>query len=217
MTTRSLKFDGQGLIPAIVQDWLDGTVLMLGYMNEAALTKTVSTKSVHFWSRSRQTIWEKGETSGNKLLVKEVFIDCDRDTILVKAQPLGPTCHTGERSCFFSKLDGAAGEPASSEACGAILESVLRIIVDRRAQPQPDSYTTKLFEGGQDKILKKVAEEAGEVLLAAKGGKRDEIIYEVADLLFHTLMVLGYHEVSLQEVYQELGSRYGKSGLKRQQ
>ena len=217
MTTRDFKFDVQGLIPAIVQDWLDGTVLMLGYMNEAALTKTLSTKSVHFWSRSRQTMWEKGETSGNKLLVKEVFVDCDRDTILVKAQPLGPTCHTGKRACFFSKLEGDAEEHPSSEAFGAILESVLRIIVHRRAQPQPDSYTTKLFEGGQDTILKKVAEEAGEVLLAAKGGKREEIIYEVADLFFHTLMVLGYHDVSLQEVYQELGSRYGKSGLKRKQ
>jgi phosphoribosyl-ATP pyrophosphohydrolase/phosphoribosyl-AMP cyclohydrolase len=151
------------------------------------------------------------------LLVKEVFVDCDRDTILVKAQPLGPTCHTGERACFFSKLEGDSEEHPSSEAFGAILESVLRIIVHRRAQPQPDSYTTKLFEGGQDTILKKVAEEAGEVLLAAKGGKREEIIYEVADLFFHTLMVLGYHDVSLQEVYQELGSRYGKSGLKRKQ
>ncbi len=218
MTTSDFKFDVQGLVPAVVQDWLDGTVLMLGYMNEAALTKTLSTKSVHFWSRSRQTLWEKGETSGNKLLVKEVFVDCDRDTILVKAQPLGPTCHTGERACFFSKLDGAgsADEHKSSEAFGGILESVLRIIGERRAQPQPGSYTSKLFEGGHDKILKKVAEEAGEVLIAAKGGKRDEIIYEVADLLFHTLMVLGYHGVSLQEVYQELGARYGKSGLKRQ-
>ena len=160
---------------------------------------------------------EKGETSGNKLLVKEVFIDCDRDTILVKAQPAWPHVSHGRASVLFSKLDGAAEEHKSSEAFGAILESVLRIIVDRRAQPQPDSYTTKLFEGGQDTILKKVAEEAGEVLLAAKGGKRDEIIYEIADLFFHTLMVLGYHEVSLREVYQELGSRYGKSGLKRQQ
>ncbi|HET9844637.1 MAG TPA: bifunctional phosphoribosyl-AMP cyclohydrolase/phosphoribosyl-ATP diphosphatase HisIE [Nitrospira sp.] len=217
MITHDVKFDMQGLIPVVVQDWLDGTVLMLGYMNEAALTKTLSTKAVHFWSRSRQTLWEKGETSGNKLLVKEVFVDCDRDTILVKAQPLGPTCHTGERACFFSKLDGVEEEHKSSEAFGAILERVLRIIIKRRAQPQADSYTTKLFEGGHDKILKKVAEEAGEVLLAAKGGKREEIIYEVADLFFHTLMVLGYHEVSLQEVYEELGARYGKSGLKQQQ
>ena len=215
MADRELTFNDQGLLPAVIQDWLDGTVLMLGYMNQEALNRTLATKSVHFWSRSRQRLWEKGETSGHKLMVKDLFVDCDRDTILVKAQPTGPTCHTGERACLFSKLnEGPSNMQKSSEAHGGILESVLRIIATRKALPQPGSYTTKLFEAGQDKILKKVAEEAGEVLLAAKGGKREEIIYEVADLLFHTLMVLGYHDLSLHEVYQELGTRYGKSGLR---
>jgi phosphoribosyl-ATP pyrophosphohydrolase/phosphoribosyl-AMP cyclohydrolase len=216
MTDRELKLDEQGLLPAVIQDWLDGTVLMLGYMNQEALTRTLTTKSVHFWSRSRKTLWEKGETSGHKLLVRDVFIDCDRDTILVKAQPTGPTCHTGERACFFSKINEAGPDSSekSSEAQGGILDSVLRIIAARKACPQSGSYTSKLFEGGHDKILKKVAEEAGEVLIAAKGGKRAEIVYEVADLLFHTLMVLGYHDVSLHEVYQELGLRYGKSGVR---
>lgn len=211
-----IKFDEQGLLPAVIQDWLDGSVLMLGYMNQEALNKTLGTKSVHFWSRSRKKLWEKGETSGNKLIVKELFVDCDRDTILVKAQPLGPTCHTGERACFFSKLDEQGNSEAgkSSEASGGILEAVLRTIRDRRANPQAGSYTSKLFDGGHDKILKKVAEEAGEVLIAAKGGKKEEIIYEVADLFFHTLMVLGYHDVSLQDIYQELGKRFGKSGLR---
>lgn len=210
------KFDEQGLLPAVIQDWLDGSVLMLGYMNQEALNKTLATRSVHFWSRSRQALWEKGETSGNKLLVKELYIDCDRDTVLVKAEPLGPTCHTGKRTCFFSKLDerGNDEEGKSDEALGGILEGILRTIRHRRANPQPGSYTTKLLEGGLDKILKKVAEEAGEVLLASKGGKKEEIIYEVADLFFHTLMVLGYHEISLQEVYQELGKRFGRSGLR---
>lgn len=210
------KFDEQGLLPAVIQDWLDGSVLMLGYMNREALNRTLATKSVHFWSRSRKTLWEKGETSGNKLLVKALFVDCDQDTILVKAEPTGPTCHTGERACFFSRLDGRghAEAGASPEAWGGILEGVIRTIRDRRLHPQPGSYTTKLFEGGHDKILKKVAEEAGEVLLAAKGGKKEEIVYEVADLLFHTLMVLGYHEISLQEIYHELGKRFGKSGLR---
>jgi phosphoribosyl-AMP cyclohydrolase / phosphoribosyl-ATP pyrophosphohydrolase len=216
MTDRDLKFDEQGLLPAVIQDWLDGTVLMLGYMNQEALTRTLSTKSVHFWSRSRRKLWEKGETSGHKLVVRDLFIDCDRDTVLVKAQPIGPTCHTGERACFFSRFgelsDADGGK--SAEAHGGILDSVLRIIAARKASPQPGSYTTKLFEGGHDKILKKVAEEAGEVLIAAKGGKKEEIVYEVADLLFHTLMVLGYHDISLHEVYGELGSRYGKSGLR---
>jgi len=214
--SRSLTFDGRGLIPAVIQDWLDGTVLMVGYMNQDAIMKTLQTRSVHFWSRSRQKLWEKGETSGHFLRVKDLFIDCDRDTILVKAEAAGPTCHTGERACFFSRLDnqGLAEKITTQEAWGGILESVLGTICQRKKHPQPGSYTTKLFEGGQDKILKKVAEEAGEVLLASKGSRREEIIYEVADLFFHTLMVLGYHDIALQEIYQELGKRFGKSGLR---
>lgn len=119
-----LKFDQQGLLPAVVQDWLDGTVLMLGYMNQEALAKTVATRNVHFWSRSRNKLWEKGETSGHRLSVKDLFIDCDRDTILVEAQPVGPTCHTGERACFFSRLDEAGGVlgALSQDAAGGILE-----------------------------------------------------------------------------------------------
>jgi phosphoribosyl-ATP pyrophosphohydrolase/phosphoribosyl-AMP cyclohydrolase len=214
--SRSLTFDGRGLIPAVIQDWLDGTVLMVGYMNQDAIMKTLQTRSVHFWSRARQKLWEKGETSGHYLRVKDLFVDCDRDTILVKAEPAGPTCHTGERACFFSRLDdqGFAGDVRTQEAWGGILEGVLCIIGRRRDQPQPGSYTTTLFKGGHDKILKKVAEEAGEVLLASKGGKREEIIYEVADLFFHTLMVLGYHDIPLQEIYRELGKRFGKPGLR---
>ncbi len=215
-TTNTLKFDGQGLLPTVIQDWLDSTVLMLGYMNKEALAKTLATKRVHFWSRSRNMLWEKGETSGHTLQVKELFIDCDNDTILVKAQPVGPTCHTGARACFISRLD-EQGQPVplnSEDAHGGILESVLRTIRDRRSAPQPGSYTSKLFEEGHDKILKKVAEEAGEVLLASKGGKKEEVVYEVADLFFHTLMVLGYHDLSLQDIYGELGRRFGKSGLR---
>ena len=210
------KFDQQGLLPAVVQDWLDGTVLMLGYMNQEALARTVATRTVHFWSRSRNKLWEKGESSGHKLHVKALFVDCDQDTILVKVQPIGPTCHTGERACFFSRLDeqGLVTEEKTQDAAGGILELVLRTILARRANPQAGSYTTKLFEGGHDKILKKVAEEAGEVLLASKGGKKEEIVYEVADLFFHTLMVLGYHGLTLQEIYEELGRRFGKSGLR---
>ena len=213
---QAFKFDEQGLLPAIVQDWLDGTVLMLGYMNHEAIAKTVASRTVHFWSRSRKKLWEKGETSGYRLHVKELFVDCDRDTILVKAQPVGPTCHTGERACFFSRLDdqGHVSSSPSHEAAGGILEGVLRTIQDRRVNPQAGSYTSKLFDGGHDKILKKVAEEAGEVLLASKGGKKEEIVYEVADLFFHTLMGLGYHDLTLQDIYQELGKRFGTSGLR---
>jgi phosphoribosyl-ATP pyrophosphohydrolase/phosphoribosyl-AMP cyclohydrolase len=209
-------FDEQGLIPAVVQDWRDGTVLMLGYMNREAINKTLETRSVHFWSRSRKTLWEKGETSGHRLLVKDLFVDCDRDTVLVKAEPVGPTCHTGERSCFFSRVtdQGAPETGKTTEAFGGILERIYQTIQDRRASPKAGSYVSALLEGGVDRILKKIAEEAGEVLLAAKNGKREDIVYEVADLLFHTLLVLGYHRITLDEIYQELAKRYGKSGLR---
>ncbi len=211
-----LKFDDQGLIPAVVQDWRDGTVLMLGYMNREALLKTVETNSVHFWSRSRTQLWEKGETSGHKLILKDLFVDCDGDTVLVKAEPVGPTCHTGERACFFTRLD-ANGQPEAkktADAWGGILERLYQTIQERKKHPTSDSYTSSLLKGGLDKVLKKVVEEAGEVVLAAKGGKKGEIIHETADLLFHTLVALGYHDITPQEVYQELAGRFGKSGLR---
>lgn len=212
----SVVFDASGLIPAVIQDWRDGTVLMVGYMNQEAVAGTVSTKFVHFWSRSRRRIWKKGETSGHHLLVKELFIDCDRDTILVKAEPVGPTCHTGAQACFFSRLDEKAEvAPASAQdAAGAILERIYQAIQDRKTAPQPGSYVSKLLEGGADRILKKVTEEAGEVILAAKNHNRAEIIYEAADLIFHTLLVLGYHDIPLDAVWAELAGRYGKPGLR---
>jgi len=213
MDLTQLKFDAQGLIPAVVQDWRDGTVLMVAFMNKEALHKTVTTKSVHFWSRSRETLWEKGETSGHKLVVKDLFVDCDGDALLVKAEPTGPTCHTGEKACFFSRIDQPGVK--TSEAWGGILERLYQTIQDRKRQPSNDSYTSRLLDGGVDRVLKKVVEEAGEVVLAGKGGKKDEIIYETADLLFHTLIALGYHDITLQEVYQELATRFGKPGLRK--
>jgi phosphoribosyl-ATP pyrophosphohydrolase/phosphoribosyl-AMP cyclohydrolase len=213
MDLTQLKFDAQGLIPAVVQDWRDGTVLMVAFMNKEALHKTVTTKSVHFWSRSRQTLWEKGETSGHKLVLKDLFVDCDGDALLVKAEPMGPTCHTGEKACFFSRIDEPGAK--TSEAWGGILERLYQTIQARKRQPSRDSYTSKLLDGGVDRVLKKVVEEAGEVALAGKGGKKDEIIYETADLLFHTVVALGYHDITLQEVYQELATRFGKPGLRK--
>src|SRR5579884_3199414 len=156
---------------------------MLGFLNRDALDRTVTTKHVHFWSRSRQKLWEKGETSGHYLVVKDLFLDCDRDTVLIKAEPVGPTCHTGQASCFFTRWDSGdvtdASKP-SDDALGGVLEHVYRTILDRKLQPKEGSYVSTLFQQGQDRILKKVAEEAGEVLLASKNDKRDEVIYEVA-------------------------------------
>lgn len=208
-----LQFDEKDLIPAVIQDWRDGTVLMLGFMNREALRKTLETKSVHFWSRARQKLWEKGEDSGNRLSVRGVFVDCDQDTILVKVDPTGPTCHTGERACFFTAVAGNTGTK-SHEAHGGLLESIYRTIENRKATRQSGSYVGSLLEGGQDRILKKVAEEAAEVILASKTGKPDEIVHEVADLFFHTLVMLGYHDLTLQDIYNELGKRFGHSGLR---
>ena len=217
MDLSHLKFDKQGLIPAVIQDWRDGSLLMLAYMNPESIQLTLEKKSVHFWSRWRNRIWEKGETSGNKLILKDIFVDCDGDTILVKAEPLGPTCHTNEKTCFFLRLreDGSVDENKTTDGFGGgILDKLYRTIEDRKAHPSEESYTSKLLTGGVDKVLKKVVEEAGEVALAAKGGNKEEIVCETADLLFHTLVALGFHGIKPEEVYKELAGRFGTSGLK---
>ena len=213
----ALKFDEKGLLPAVLQDWRDGTVLMIAYMNREALEKTLETGVAHFWSRSRQGLWEKGATSGNRQRVREVFVDCDRDALVLAVTPDGPACHTGERSCFFSRLsdlvESCEGQPKTTEAHGGVLDRVYETILDRKRCPTAGSYVASLFAAGQDKILKKVTEEAGEVILASKGRKREEIVHESADLLFHLLVALGYHEIPPTEVYQELARRFGRSGI----
>jgi len=213
--TNPPKFDAQGLLPCIVQDWLDGTVLMVGFMNQEAWDLTQQTQRVHFWSRSRQQLWKKGETSGHELLLKEVFLDCDQDTVLVKAQPIGPTCHTGARSCFFTPMSSTP-VPAtpSGTAWGGITQRLFEMVSDRKAHPSSGSYVSTLLQGDVDRILKKVVEEAGEVVLAGKNANREEIIYEMADLWFHTLVMLGHYSIPPEEIYQELGKRFGKSGIR---
>lgn len=212
----NLQFDEQELIPSIVQDWRDGTVLMAAFMDEEALRQTVKTQRVHFWSRSRQRLWKKGETSGHELIVRKLYVDCDRDVVLVKAEPVGPTCHTGQRSCFFTEMqnDLSWEREETAEAWGGILDRLYETAVNRKHHPQPGSYVSKLMEGGLDRILKKVIEEAGEVSLAAKNDDSHELVYEIADLWFHTLVLLGYAGISPQEVYQELGRRFGKTGIR---
>ncbi len=212
----TLQFDDQGLLPAVVQDWRHGTVLMLGFMNRDAVVHTLQTGKVHFWSRKRQRLWQKGEVSGNYLQVKRVFVDCDFDTLLVKAEPVGPTCHTGSRSCFFSEIVGEeiVSEPKSEDANGTILDMLYEMVLKRKRDPQADSYVASLLKGGDDRILKKVTEEAGEVLLAVKNHNKEEIVYEVADLLFHTIVALGHCGIPVTDIQQELGRRFGQSGLK---
>ncbi|MDR4493736.1 MAG: bifunctional phosphoribosyl-AMP cyclohydrolase/phosphoribosyl-ATP diphosphatase HisIE [Nitrospirales bacterium] len=212
-----LQFDEQELLPCVVQDWLDGTVLMVGFMNQEAWETTQRTGRVHFWSRSRKQLWKKGETSGHELMVKEQFIDCDRDTVLIKAQPVGPTCHTGNRTCFFTPV-GYEGSPGASlpegTAWGGIVQRLYEMVLHRKHNPTEDSYVSTLMGGGVDRVLKKVVEESGEVILAGKNGSKEEIIYELADLWFHSLIMLGHFGISPLEVEQELGKRFGKSGIR---
>jgi phosphoribosyl-ATP pyrophosphohydrolase/phosphoribosyl-AMP cyclohydrolase len=194
-------------LPAIVQDALNGRVLMLGWMDDEALSLTRSTGEVHFWSRSRQRLWKKGETSGNVLTLVEIKGDCDADAWLVRAIPRGPTCHTGSTSCFGS--DGA--EPAASE-----LESLMRTIESRKSQaPGTRSYVRSLLDHGSKKIAEKIREEANELAVEVEdaAAQRQRIINEAADLLFHTLVGLAARDVTLDDVLQELHRRAGTSGL----
>jgi phosphoribosyl-ATP pyrophosphohydrolase/phosphoribosyl-AMP cyclohydrolase len=210
--TIALQFDEQGLLPCIVQDWLDGTVLMVGFMNQEAWEETCRSQRVHFWSRSRKRLWKKGETSGHELILKEMFVDCDQDTILVKAQPVGPTCHTGNRTCFFSPIPSPTSDKEATfltdTAWGGITRRLYEMVGDRITHPRPDSYVSKLTKSGIDRMLKKVVEEAGEVMLAGKNGDREEIIYEMADLWFHTFIILGHFAIPPEDIYQELGKRF---------
>ncbi len=188
-----------GLLPAIIQDPATGKVLMLGYMNAEALEKTEAEGKVTFFSRSKQRLWTKGETSDNFLHVKEIKIDCDGDTILIKATPAGPTCHTGADTCFDEQNDGQA-----------LFLSYLQkhIIRDRKQNPSKTSYTTSLFEKGVNKIAQKVGEEAVEVVIEAKDDDDDLFKGEVADLLFHLLVLLEHKNIDLDEIISVLRTRH---------
>lgn len=204
----------RSLLPAIVQDAGTGEVLMLAWMNAEALRLTRQTGQAHFWSRSRGELWRKGATSGNVQYVREIWLDCDGDAVLLKVDPAGPACHTGERSCFFTRVESIRGEE-STEGAGGISAFSLRalesIISDRRANPTPGSYTASLLAAGEDEIVKKVGEEAVEVILAAKRPGDERLIAEVADLLYHTLVLLAARGLTLEQVEAELARRHKKS------
>lgn len=235
----NLNFNDDGLIPAIVQEIETDEVLMMAYMNQEAVTKTVKTGYTWFWSRSRQELWKKGESSGHLQQVEEIKLDCDGDTLLVKVRQTGGACHTGYYSCFYRQLnsseefevtdrkvfdpDEVYGEKVSKDSeektgnqlvpkgsLPQILQEVYQVVLDRKKNPVDDSYTCYLFNEGLDKILKKVGEEATEVVIASKNGDKEEIVAEIADLLYHLLVLLNYHEISLNQVYDELASRFKK-------
>ena len=202
-----LKLNHQGLIPAIAQDANTGQVLMLGYMNPGSLKRTVEGSQVWFYSRSREDLWHKGEISGNYLNLKEAWLDCDADTILLKVDPDGPTCHTGNTSCFFSPMDQLPDEYEATEPGPGILDELFAVIRDRQQSPTEDSYTARLLQEGSGRVAQKVVEEAGEAAIAAAQGDQENLPKEVADLLYHSLVLLAAAGVSPQAVWDELRSR----------
>ena len=188
-----------GLVPAIIQDATTKNVLMLGFMNEEAYQKTIETRHVTFWSRTRQTLWTKGETSGHFLNLVSMQIDCDNDTLLVKAHPIGPTCHTGTDTCW--------GEENDMNPLLFLTE--LQDFINKRKEEMPEgSYTTKLFRDGVNKIAQKVGEEALETVIEATNGKKDHLIYEASDLLYHLLVLLTEKGLRIEEVAAELQKRH---------
>ncbi|ELR67372.1 Phosphoribosyl-AMP cyclohydrolase [Photobacterium marinum] len=196
-----------GLVPAIVQDNTSGQVLMLGYMNEAALDKTLASKKVTFWSRSKQRLWTKGETSGNVLNLKSIKLDCDEDTLLVKVDPVGPTCHLNTTTCFDSNTaqEGLVEQPAL-----VFLHQLEQLLAERKDADPTSSYTASLYARGTKRISQKVGEEGVEVALAATSGDKKELICESADLLYHLIVLLQDQGLSLSDVTAKLQERHNK-------
>lgn len=211
----NIKFDEKGLVPAIIQDYTTGKVLMMAYMNGEALEKTLITGYTWFYSRSRKSLWQKGESSGNVQKVKEIRYDCDGDTLLVLVEPTGAACHTGHYSCFYRNSDNEVVEDKEfdlekvyqAKAGPSILLELYDVVKDRKAKMPEGSYTTYLFDKGLDKILKKVGEENAEVIIAAKNRSKEEVVYEVSDLIYHLLVLLVEQEVELDDIFAELRSR----------
>ena len=188
-----------GLVPAIIQDATTKNVLMLGFMNEEAYQKTLDTKHVTFWSRTRQTLWTKGETSGHFLNLVDIKIDCDNDTLLVKVNPVGPTCHTGTDTCWGETNDDSP----------LLFLTELQDFINRRKQEMPEgSYTTKLFKDGVNKIAQKVGEEALETVIEATNGTDDHLVYEASDLLYHLIVLLAHKGLRIEDVASELHKRH---------
>ena len=202
MDLSNIKFDSAGLVPVIAQDALSGRVLMLAYANAEALELSEQTGWAHYYSRSRKSLWKKGETSGTLQKVVSIYGDCDRDAVLYKVVPQGPACHTGEVSCFFNSL-AKLEESAGAEE----LVKEYEVIKERQAQPREGSYTCYLLNKGMDKIAKKVGEEAVEVVIAGKNGDKEEICYETADLLYHLMVLLAQQDISLYDICAEMKKR----------
>lgn len=199
------KLNNDGLIPVIVQEYKTGKVLMLAYMNEESFNETIRSGRMTYWSRSRQELWKKGDTSGHYQYVKSLDIDCDKDTILAKVAQIGAACHTGNESCFYTNLVSKAYDDVNPMT---IFDQVMETIIERKENPKEGSYTNYLFEKGIDKILKKVGEEATEIVIAAKNPDSDELKYEICDFLYHMMVLMAERNVTWKEITKELASRH---------
>jgi phosphoribosyl-ATP pyrophosphohydrolase/phosphoribosyl-AMP cyclohydrolase len=210
MTLDDLRFDEGGLIPVVVQEADSGELLMVAWMNRAALEATLATGRSHFWSRSRRTLWRKGETSGHTQHVQAIYVDCDADTLLLQVHQEGVACHTGHRTCFFRTLAAGGGRPATDEPPASMLDRLQRIVEARRATPSAGSYVAGLLARGEAAVCRKIGEEASEVITAALGGEGDQrVIEEIADLWFHTVVLLGGRGLSYRAILEELARRHG--------
>lgn len=197
-----IKFDGNGLVPAIVQDHYTKEVLTLAYMNEESLDITLREGYTCFWSRSRQELWRKGETSGNRQKVVSVTADCDKDALVVDVIKEGPACHTGAESCFFNRIH------TEGDGADFSYEGLYRLVKGRKDRPKEGSYTTYLFNEGMDKILKKVGEESTEVIIGGAKKDREEAVYEMADLIYHLMVMMVEMDIEIKDVTEELAKRH---------
>ena len=203
-TWDALRTNADGLIPVVVQDAATKAVLMVAYQNEEAFHATVKTGVMTYWSRSRGELWIKGETSGNYQYLRSLKIDCDNDTLLAQVIPAGPACHTGNVSCFYRDV---IADEFRERSITDVLDEVYGVIEDRRIHPKEGSYTNYLFSKGTDKICKKIGEEATEVVIAAKNGSKEEMVYEVSDLLYHTMVMMAGMGVTWEDIARELAER----------
>lgn len=219
---KQIKFDRNGLVPVIAQDYKTNEVLMMAYMNEEAFIKSMETGKVHYFSRSRNKLWLKGETSGHYQTIQSIHVDCDDDTLLVKVEQVEAACHTGHYSCFYRELNregikeradkvfdekSVYYEKSVYEDKAKILNEVYNVILDRKRNPKEGSYTNYLFEKGIDKILKKVGEEAAEVIIASKNTNNGEVIYEISDLIYHLSVLMVERGINFDDIFDELKKR----------
>ncbi|SHE42448.1 phosphoribosyl-ATP pyrophosphatase /phosphoribosyl-AMP cyclohydrolase [Tissierella praeacuta DSM 18095] len=193
-----IRFDNSGLVPAVVQDIKTKDVLMLAYMSKESIEKTFEEKVVHYYSRSREKLWKKGETSGNIQRLKGFYYDCDKDSVLVEVEQVGAACHTGSYSCFFNKVLKEESQEIN------IIESLYSLLKNRKENPKEGSYTNYLFKEGLDKILKKIGEECSEVIIGAKNKNKEELVYEISDLIYHILVLMVNEDIFIEDIKNEL-------------